>query len=200
MEGSKIHLSEAELDLVLNAGIILTKNAIIKKAIALLEQVQERILQEKETSLSPGPAFSVSPKISKGENYLGLPYAVLDYPRIAHGEDLCFIRTMFWWGNFFSSTLQLSGIYKEKNINRLTSSYPLLSANHYFIGINADPWHHHFEATNFSSIASMTPKEFGLALQQQPHIKIAAKWPLKEWNLAATILFQSWNVLIRLIT
>jgi hypothetical protein len=200
MEGSKIHLSEAELDLVLNAGVILTKNAILKKAFTLLGEVQERILQEKETNFSPNPTFSVSPKISKGENYLGLPYVVLDYPRISHDENLCFIRSMFWWGNFFSSTLQLSGIYKKKNIKKLGTSYQLFSTNHYFIGVNPDPWHHHFEATNFRSIDSMSPEEFGLVLDQQPHIKIAARWPLKEWNLAANALFQSWNLLVRLIT
>jgi hypothetical protein len=200
MEGSKIHLSEAELDLVLNAGVILTKNAIIKKTIALLGEVQDRILQEKETNFSSNTIFSVSPKISKGENYLDLPYVVLDYPRISHDENLCFIRSMFWWGNFFSSTLQLSGIYKEKNIKKLTSSYQLFSSHHYFIGISADPWQHHFEATNFRSIDSLSRKEFELVLDKQPYIKIAARWPLEEWNLAANALFQSWNLLIRLIT
>lgn len=196
MEGSKIHLSQAELDLVLNADIILTKNAIIKKTIALLGQVQERILSEKDAIQA---LFSIPPKISKGENYLGLPYVVLDYPRIAQANDLCFIRSLFWWGQFFSSTLQLSGNYKKRSLKKLSGSYRLLSQNHYFIGINADPWHHHFEETNFRKIDSITPEEFEQILQQQPHIKIAAKWPLEDWHIAATLLTESWKLLIRLI-
>ena len=199
MEGSKIQLSRAELDLVLDAGVILTKNGIIKKAIILLEEARDRMLQTAETGDVPGRFFSVSPKISKGENYLGLPYVVLDYPRLSQSEHLCFIRSMFWWGQFFSSTLQLAGRYKEKNVEQLASAYPLLAANHYFIGIHSDPWQHHFEETNFRRIDSLGPGAFERLLEQQAHIKIAAKWPLQEWDFAATVLFQSWNLLIRLI-
>jgi hypothetical protein len=115
MQGSKIRLSPSEAALVGNAEIILTKNSILQKTVALLAQLQEEITSQKAL-----PPFSPSAKISKGENYRGLPYAVLDYPRIAGGEDLFFIRSMFWWGHFFSSTLQLAGAYKE---NR-ASSFP----------------------------------------------------------------------------
>jgi hypothetical protein len=197
MEGSKIHLSATELDLVNNAELILTKNAIIKKTVALFETIQDVILEQHKTNSNK--FYSVLPKISKGENYLGLPYVVLDYPRISHNNNLCFIRTMFWWGHFFSSTLQLSGIYKEQHINHIASSYNQFCTNNYFIGINTDPWQHHFEETNYRTIASFSAKEFETVLHEQPHIKIAAKWSLKEWNLAATSLLKSWKFLAGLI-
>jgi len=200
MEGSKIHLSEAELNLACNAEIILTKNTIIKKTIALLQTLQEAMTIEKQSNVFTNKLFSVSPKISKGENYLGLPYVVLDYPRISGGGDLCFIRTMFWWGNFFSSTLQLSGAYKKEFFNTIASSYQLLCKENYFIGTGADPWHHHFEETNYRKINSLTAKEFLKIIHDKPHIKIAAKWPLEEWNLAATRLYKSWERLTGLIT
>jgi hypothetical protein len=197
MEGSKIHLSETELNLVNNAEIILTKNTIIKKTIALFETIQESI-QEPQTR--PDKIFAVPPKISKGENYLGLPYIVLDYPRMADSGNLCFIRTMFWWGHFFSSTLQLSGVYKEQNLDRIVASYEPLSSGDYFIGINTDPWQHHFEETNYRKVNSVGAKEWEAVLYGQPHIKIAARWSLKEWDLAATSLLNSWKFLTGLIT
>lgn len=197
MEGSKIQLSSTELDLVCNAEIILTKNTIIRKTISLFEEIQEIVVQETKPGAGP---FSISPKISKGENYLGLPYVVLDYPRHSAENNLCFIRTMFWWGHYFSSTLQLSGTYKQLFAEKLTAAYHLLSSNHYFIGINTDPWHHHFEETNYTRIDSLSPKAFEAALYEQPHIKIAAKWPLEKWNLAATSLLNSWKLLAGLIT
>ncbi len=198
MEGSKIHLSSTELDLVCNAEIILTKNTIIRKTISLFEEIQYIMVKEaKPGAVNP---FSVSPKISKGENYLGLPYVVLDYPRLSAVNNLCFIRTMFWWGHFFSSTLQLSGTYKKLFAGKIIASYDLLSDNHYFIGINTDPWHHHFEETNYRRIDSVSPNAFEVALYEQPHIKIAAKWPLEKWNLAATPLLNSWKLLAGLIT
>lgn len=199
MEGSKIHLSPTELELACNAQIILTKNTVIQKTIALFEVVQDAVTKEKK-SYPASNIFSVSPKISKGENYLGLPYVVLDYPRIAAHGNLCFIRTMFWWGHFFSSTLQFSGSYKEQCMGKIIASRELLSSAHYFIGVHADPWQHHFQETNYRKIDLLSPKEFEVVLHEQPHIKIAAKWPLNEWNLAATVLVKSWNVLAGLIT
>lgn len=198
MEGSKIHLSSTELDLVCNAEVILTKNTIIRKTISLFEEIQDVIVNENKPGA--GKPFSISPKISKGENYLGLPYVVLDYPRLSAENNLCFIRTMFWWGHFFSSTLQLSGTYKKRFAEKIIASYDLLCDNHYFIGINTDPWHHHFEETNYRRIDSVSPKAFEAALYEQSHIKIAAKWPLEKWNLAATSLLNSWKLLAGLIT
>jgi hypothetical protein len=197
MEGSKIHLSATELDLVCNAGIILTKNTIIKKTVALFESIQDTIVEENRNS--PAQMFSVSPKVSKGENYLGLPYVVLDYPRLSAGNNLCFIRTMFWWGHFFSSTLQLSGTYKEPCIERITASFAQLANHNYYIGINTDPWHHHFEETNYRKIGLLSQNAFETVLQEQQHIKIAAKWPLETWNLAAISLLNSWKLLVPLI-
>lgn len=197
MKGSKIHLSATELELVNNAAVILTKNTIIKKTISLFETLQESMVENKT---GQGNLFSVSPKISKGENYLGLPYVVLDYPRKADGNDLCFIRTMFWWGHFFSSTLQLSGAYRERHLQQIASSYEELGRNDFFAGIHPDPWQHHFEETNYKIVSSFDVKGFETLLHDQPHIKIAAKWPLEKWDLAASFLLKSWKFLAGLIT
>ena len=198
MEGSKIHLSATEMALVQNADIILTKNNIIKKTVSLFEELQEGMQQERPCA-DPG-VFSRPPKISKGENYQGLPYVVLDFPRTAQGENLCFIRTMFWWGHFFSSTLQLSGTYREQHLGKVLSAYPLLAESQYYIGIHSDPWQHHFETTNYCPVDSITREQLGRRAQAQGHIKIAAKWPLQEWEFAAIRLYKSWKFLSGLIT
>src|SRR5215467_3803243 len=112
---SKIQLSTFEMDLLNNSEWILTKNLVIKKAQRLLEEVQETNLRHvKEGSINfPKEVIGISPKISKGENYSGLPWLMLDFPRFFEKEKVFAIRTMFWWGNFFSTTLHLSGQYKE---------------------------------------------------------------------------------------
>jgi hypothetical protein len=51
-------------------------------------------------------------KISRGENYQLLPYIILDYPSYFSRNNIFAVRTMFWWGNFFSITLHLSGDHK----------------------------------------------------------------------------------------
>lgn len=177
-----------------NAEIILTKNTVIKKTVALLAGVQEQLMTANRQH-----QFSSTPKISKGENYLGLPYVVLDYPRVAGGEGLLFIRSMFWWGHFFSSTLQVSGLYKEENELKLAAAYDILAAGHYFVGVGKDPWQHHFEASNYRKIADFSHEDFYQVLQQQPYIKIAARWPLSAWDSAAAHLTGSWTFYTGLI-
>ena len=150
------------------------------------------------------PAFlghvSPSPKISKGENYLGLPYVILDYPRISNGDGLFFIRSMFWWGNFFSSTLQVSGNFKMQNLSRVTNAFESLRDKNYYVGINANPWVHHFGNDNYKPLSSLSPEAFSFLLQKQEHIKIAAFWPLQEWDLAANNLLGSWKTFIGLVS
>ena len=156
MQGSKIRLSNAEKELFCNAQIILTKNSIVQKTVLLLEEVQAILIDENSLRHYQ---FSTSPKISKGENYLGLPYVILDYPRIAKDRNLFFIRSMFWWGNFFSSTLQLSGDYKQQYSTHLEKAYDLLKEKDYFIGINTDPWVHHFTEDNYKKVNSFTKSQ-----------------------------------------
>lgn len=193
MQGSKIRLSPAEASLFCNAEIILTKNSVLQKTVTLLAEVQKE-LAAKELR------FSSTPKISKGENYLGLPYVVLDYPRIAAGADLFFVRSMFWWGNFFSSTLHVSGHYKTNNILTVAATYNDLASQNFYVGINPDPWQHHFEESNYARIDGLSKEEFIRILDEQPHIKIAARWPLSEWDAAATNLIESWKFLTAMIS
>ena len=194
MQGSKIRLSPAEVALFSNAEMILTKNSILQKTVALLAQVQETISENNKAY-----NFTSTPKISRGENYLGLPYVILDYPRISNGNDLFFIRSMFWWGNFFSSTLHIAGTYKEKNLTSLASAYDELLMKEFSIGVNSDPWQHHFEETNYKDISQLSKEEFMKLLINQLHIKIAARWPLSEWDAAATLLAERWKFLTGLI-
>lgn len=197
MQGSKIGLSSAEIELLTNGEIILTKNSIQQKMVALLSQTAQTLQQY--NTLYP-EAHSTPPKISKGENYSGLPYVVLDYPRITSGNNLLFVRSFFWWGNFYSSTLQLAGDYKTKHLSGIAESWQVLADKKYFVGIHPNPWQHHFEKDNYQEIAEVNGPEFNQILHQQAHIKIAARWPLQTWDAAATNLENSWLMLMQLIS
>ena len=196
MQGSKIRLSPTEAALFSNAQVILTKNSIIQKTVQLLEEVQAALVEKVPSVLQHAPP---SPKISKGENYLGLPYVILDYPRIAKEGNLYFIRSMFWWGNFYSSTLQLSGLYQTASINTLSNAYEQLKEQSYFIGVNSDPWVHHFGTNNYQPIAALSKDASRLIMEESPHIKIAACWPLDQWNEAANNLVNSGKFLAGLV-
>ncbi len=191
MEVSKIHLSAAETELMQNAEIILTKNRVLKKMKLLLEEVQDQQIDFVRKKQLTNEIFSVSPKISKGEYYLGLPYFILDYPRQSSKNALFFIRTMFWWGKFFSCTLHLTGNSKENFKERIRQSYPQLK--NYYISISDDQWEHHLEGSAYRKIDSMTKKQFSESCESFDHLKIAGKYSLAEWRKAPSELFESWK-------
>ena len=98
----KIMLSDDELQLVNNTGWILTKRSVMEKVDQVLGSIAEnqKLIIEKEKNRLPQEVIKSEPKISRGENYLQLPYMLLDYPRFFDTENIFAVRTMFWWGNF----------------------------------------------------------------------------------------------------
>jgi hypothetical protein len=197
MNPAKIRLSQTEMEMVNNAELILTKNAILKKVNLLLEILQEKQHQyiNLHTAVLPVKVAASSPKISKGENYKGLPYLILDYPRIFEHENLpdrqsgiFAVRTMFWWGNFFSVTLHLSGIYKKAAAEKLIVAYKAMCEKGFSCNVNEDPWEHHFEGNNYILISEMSETDFEKKVRKNSFIKIANKISLQKWNDAEEIL------------
>lgn len=196
MKVSKIHLSSAEMELMQDAEIILTKNRILEKMKALLEEVQEKQFDFVKKNKLTAEVFKVSPKISKGENYLGLPYLILDYPRYSSENNVFFIRTMFWWGKFFSCTLHLSGSSKAKFKVGIQNSYYRLQP--YYISISEHQWAHHLEEPDYRKIGSMDKLQFDECCDNFNHTKIAGSHSLTEWEKAPIELFENWNLYLSL--
>jgi len=190
---TKIQLSPFEMDLLNNSQWILTKNQIIKKAQRLLGEVQENIAQHLKGSPVnlPPEVISISPKISKGENYHGLPWLMLDYPRYFQKEKVFAIRTMFWWGNFFSTTLHLSGEYKEERSRAIVESYQALCKNEFFTCIHHEQWHHHFEKENYLPVKNFTARDFANHINQRSFIKLSCQLPFRQWHDAPGLLSES---------
>lgn len=194
MEVSKIHLSSAEMELMQNAEIILTKNRILEKVRTLLEEVQNNQIDFAKSHELASEIFKVSPKISRGENYLGLPYLILDYPRQSAENNFFFIRTLFWWGNFFSCTLHLAKQSKESFQEKIVQSYPDLK--NCYISTSDDQWVHHLEETDYRKIDSLTKEQFAVICESYDHIKIAARHSLSEWEKAPVELMQDWRLFL----
>ena len=197
MKETKVQFSNAEMDLMCNSEIILTKNKIIQKVKNSLEELQNEMVEhlKNHSKLFLNDVFSINPKISKGENYLGLPYLILDYPRLFKQQDIFAVRTMFWWGHFFSTTLHLSGEFKNKYSPQLIASFNLLAKENYSIGINPDPWLHHFGPDNYKEIALITKDLFEEECNKADHLKIAKTISLND-GYPQQKLFENWTELV----
>ena len=196
---AKITLSDKELSLVLDPEFILTKRAIIDKVYDLFAIMTARL----QTILAdagnlPNELRLSVPKISKGENYLQLPYVMLDYPRFFGKEDVFAVRTMFWWGNFFSITLIASGVFrklidtdeiwKDENLKEIL-----------FVNVNPDPWQHHFGADNVRICKSLSANEWETITSGNPYLKFALKYELSRWNEMPVLLEDGYRLIERLL-
>ena len=184
MDPAKIALSADELALVRNGDWLLTKNAIIGKTYALFGELAEEIKQMSTDLPASFPAglFVTPAKISRGENYKGLPYIILDYPRCFGRDNIFALRTMFWWGNFISVTLHLKGTYKEIFIPMLIKNIDRLASGDFYIGVHQDQWRHDFDTDNYVKIAEMGPVQAKQFLEGMDTCKLAARMSLEQWN------------------
>jgi hypothetical protein len=176
-EQAKVSLSPFELKLVSDSQWILTKNGIIQKVYHLFGNLSEVYKTDERLIPLPEAVTAIGPKISKGENYNGLPYVMLDYPRCFGKEDVFAIRSFFWWGKFFSITLQLKGIYKEQYQQKIIIAIRKGLLNHCSINTDNEEWNHNI-------IESMRPIETADAdnIVSKKIIKIAAIHPIEAWG------------------
>jgi hypothetical protein len=142
------------------------------------------------------PANWDTPKISKGENYLGLPYVMLDYPRLFTREHVLAIRTMFWWGHYFSVTLHLKGWMQEMFLPVIQRHTQELADAGFHIAISEDEWRHEVVGDNYRPLGEAASYKLLAASEGLPFLKLSATCGLDKWNKAPEILMGLHKVLI----
>lgn len=189
MNASKVQLSAEEWQLVQNSAWILTKHAVIDKVYTmfglLAQEMQSRLLTPHGL---PDAVLRPSPKISKGEQYRQMPWVVLDYPRCFSKEDVLAVRSFFWWGHYFSSTLHLKGRYRQLLVPGILEAMAAGKlAGHYWSAggdeFNFDVREHYTAADKMLPAAEK--------LDTAPFIKLTIIHPLEEWNEAPGRLLEA---------
>ncbi|MGC8751385.1 hypothetical protein [Hydrotalea sp.] len=191
---ANVKLSTAELELVTNIPVILTKNRIINAVQEIFWEITmeyQRCI--KNTYHLPDKVKSISPKIYKGENYEGLPWVMLDYPRYFTSTDELAIRSYFWWGNYFSITLLLSGEFISRFAAGIES---LAKAQHdWHLMTHEDKWQHTINNSNSKLLKGIKTAE----LLQMPFIKVVKTLPLQQWDVAPAFFTTSFESLVKMV-
>jgi len=174
---------------------------VIKKVYDLFGMLSEdhKLSVEGIKDLLPAQITAISPKIYKGEQYLLLPYVMMDYPRYYKTDETFAIRHFFWWGNYFSIAFHLSGSYKLLYEEKVINNYDVLSKEGWFISIHKDPWQHHFKTDNYIEINNLSYKEWNTFIKAHSFIKLAKKIPLNEWEHSYQFFTENFIFLINLI-
>ncbi len=229
-------LSPQEMELVRDGALILAKNRVITRTVALFAELgghmqeqwaealsqaigRRRYRRTAERRLSPdkekgglpqsedtpdnlllGELRELGrggPKISRGENYKGFPWVVLDYPRGFGREDVFAIRSLFWWGHYFSVTLHLKGKYKDLFLPVIRSRIPLLAGAGFHICISADEWRHELAADHYSPLEGMAPEALDHLLDRPGFLKFSAVTALEHGGAPVTNILQLYDTVIQ---
>ncbi len=200
MSDHRIDFSKKEMSLMQDREFLLSKIEIGKKIEELMGMVEQKLYSSIQEYPWPEEVLSKSGKISKGENYQGLPYCMLDFPRRFSKEGTFAFRTMFWWGNFFSATLHLSGKYLEKRREALLANLESIRSSQAYICVHTDPWEYHYGSDNYMPVSQFTAGQLKSLFSAKSFVKISYHWPLDVYsNLPGLVLsifrqIQDWTV------
>ena len=149
----------------------------------------------------PETAQKISGKISAGENLKGLPYLVLDNVRIFNRNDVYAFRTLFWWGNFFSYTVHISGNYFNQLKPVLPSILNQLDSELTFICIQNDQWQYHFGPDNYLPLKEVKINESAInKILQNGFIKISGKSAIDLPELALHNAFKFYEEFLKVLS
>jgi len=194
MSFANVHLSGEEMRLVTDPGFILTKNSVMAKVIELFSALsgEYRVIWE---GVAGDSWAATSPKISRGENYRGLPWVMLDYPRYFGKEKVFAIRTLFWWGHAFSVTLHLKGGYRDRFLPVVQGRWAELAAAGFHMGVSDDEWRHEHVPDNYKEVSG----GMDLVRADVDFLKLSSAVGLHRWEDAPAELLSMFKTLISVL-
>lgn len=131
-----------------------------------------------EYSWLPTEARLSLPKISRGENYKGSPWIVLDYPRVFEKESVFAFRTMAWFGHELHCTFHMSGRFLNDYRDNIIQNLHSLHDSSIMICHHQDAWLHHVSQDAFVPVNQISLEE----LKEMKFIKPGAVIPFNEWQ------------------
>ncbi|MEV4883223.1 hypothetical protein PV783_00260 [Chitinophaga sp. CC14] len=194
-------LTPEEAAVVESTHFILLKNSAIEKVMVLMGKLQEALAAYDRNSNFPfKPEWLLQGgKISKGEQYKGLPWVMLDYPRYFSKTEVFAFRTMFWWGHYFSATLHLAGNVKRYYSAVLESSYTKLAEAGFQVYVQEDPWEHDFENGNYCFINTLSLDEWKTLISRNDFIKVAKPFVIGHWGKIITDVVEAYAALLNIL-
>ena len=177
--------TDPEIRCLQDTRFLRTKATATQKVQQLLNQTLDELQQcvASHPWSFPEGVQSRAGKLSRGENYRGFPYLVLDYPRKFSQDDVFALRTMFWWGHFYSITFQLGGASWNRYRPAVQRNVPTLAGTSTWLGVSDDPWQHHRQPDNYRPLDVLTAQEQQNHLAEANFLKLARFLPVDAWEL-----------------
>lgn len=194
MSLAEFQFTTEELDCLNNVQFFRTKRKAQQKLFKLLTETHQQLSSSIPAADFPTPTDEG--KISRGENYNGLPYLILDYPKHFTRENSLAFRTLAWWGHDFCCSLLLFGQVWDSKREKLIGQLPALAEANCWLAAGHSPWEHHPAAGNHQPLQQTTQLGF---LHQQNFFKISRTLPLEKAAQLPEFALESWKLFSKLI-
>lgn len=189
---TNLSLNDDELRFLSDREIFLKKRQLSDHIIDILGDIETHIQHTTAEYVHkiPDSAMRKRGKISRGENYLGYPWFILDHPATFQKDQVFAIRTFAWWGNYFAVTFHVAGICYEKLdeqkfISQLLHTFPTL-----LVCRNENQWEHFLEEPNFIPAEQFLEELKQLKVSPKTFLKAAIKIPFEESSTLKTKVLQ----------
>ena len=197
MNKTKVNITKEEMAILRDVVFFTAKKRATGKISKIFAELRDEVknVTKKSPVHFPERTDLQTGKLSKGENYQGLPYIILDFPKLFSKETVFAFRTMFWWGNFFSCTLHLQGKALEewrknkaplhlspkgRGLNFQAPSHREGRGGLLYICVNNNPWQYHYKKDNYLPINKLSDSELKNLLLKKEFLKLSMQIPIKD--------------------
>lgn len=171
-----IRLDPVEAALLQNTGLFEIKRRTTQKLYMAFESLRLRLKDTAEELhlVLPEEVAAISAKISRGEQYQGCPWVMLDHHRYFQGEDMFAFRIMAWFGHYFSAHYILGGRYVSLMQGRLI---PEKFGEVVFFCLHPDPWEHAPDEPGYRPLHLLTQEDMQAHITATCFLKLSIKIP-----------------------
>lgn len=191
---------EYEINLLKNADVYFKIQSLenkVSELFGIIARFLEPIIQTFNSNLKE-EFQSKNAKISRGNNYKGLPWTILDYPRNIDKTGVFAIRLICLRGNTFIITLHLSGKFYHQYKTSIFENLQLLKENQYLITNGKSEWEHLITDENYIEIQSNKKliSETINKIELNQYIKFAKAIPFDQWENLDIIIEKEYKLLL----
>lgn len=173
MQNSSFKLTNKEFELILETEYPLLKKNAIEKTQVYFQHIAEKLIAN---TLITSKLNKQSYKISKGENYVNLPYLVLDLPKIEGNNFPILCRTMFWWGKYFSFNVFIRK--DDFDTKTIFENIRKLNDDGIYLLKNEQIWQQDLDNDDYIPLS----KNPSIGPAEHTYLKLSKKHALQDWE------------------
>lgn len=189
-----------ETQFMFDAQLFERKRRVNQKIFELFEIIRLRLKDSslhKQFPFPEGTDYHTG-KISQGENYLGYPWVMLDFPRGFNKNAIFAFRTMFWYGHYFSAHIVIAGDGLSGVLSNVAEKLRQTPDAVQF-SCYEDAWCHDINKSTYNQANQLSPEAIKLHAARHGYIKLSIKTTETDTENLATAVVAHYETMLQLL-